>query len=139
MHDPREDFELNSRSAVPEWFVTFADMMSLLLALFVMLASFSEVKEVERFEALSSSLRGQFGGDADDNSPTAMLQGRNPRLAVEINFARTRRASLLGVDLPAAIAGSTDTTVTSVTSGTPSVLNDRERTASRPVPAALLP
>jgi chemotaxis protein MotB len=139
MHDPREQFESSEKPSVPEWFVTFADMMSLLLALFVMLVSFSEIKEVERFEALSNSLRGQFGGAAKEMSPAAALAGRDLRLAGEINFARTRRAKLLGVDLPAAIAGSPDTTGTSVTGDTPGALNVSEPGESRAVRSAKLP
>lgn len=83
--------------ATPEWFVTFADMMTLLVALFVMLASFSEVREEERFRAISQSLRGQFGHAAASAAQDNM-QARDPRLAAQMNAARVRRASLLGID-----------------------------------------
>lgn len=46
---------------VPEWVVSFGDMMSLLLTFFIMLVSMSEVKKDERFQAIVDSLREQFG------------------------------------------------------------------------------
>lgn len=46
---------------VPEWFVTFADMMSLLLAFFIMLVSMSSFEEPKQFQSMIASLREQFG------------------------------------------------------------------------------
>jgi flagellar motor protein MotB len=124
----RDPFEFSDRPATPEWFVTFADMMSLLLALFVMLASFSEVREEERFRAISDSLRGQFGRTTSaGNSAEGSIAARDSRLAAEINHARGRRADLLGVNLSEAITGAADTTGTSVTLGN----GDRASTARR--------
>ncbi len=45
---------------VPGWVVTYGDMMSLLLTFFVLLISFSTIKE-EDFEKAAASLRGAFG------------------------------------------------------------------------------
>lgn len=47
--------------AIPEWVVTFGDMMSLLLTFFIMLVSLSEIKEEEKYQALVDSMRRQFG------------------------------------------------------------------------------
>ena len=46
---------------IPEWVVTFGDMMSLLLTFFIMLVSMSELKEDERYQAMVESFRQQFG------------------------------------------------------------------------------
>ena len=46
---------------IPEWVVTFGDMMSLLLTFFIMLVSMSEMKQEEKFQAVAESLRQQFG------------------------------------------------------------------------------
>ena len=46
---------------IPEWVVTFGDMMSLLLTFFIMLVSLSEIKEEEKFQALTSSIQRSFG------------------------------------------------------------------------------
>jgi len=46
---------------IPEWVVTFGDMMSLLLTFFIMLVSMSEIKEEEKFQAMVESFRRQFG------------------------------------------------------------------------------
>ncbi|MFG0263038.1 MAG: flagellar motor protein MotB [Novipirellula sp. JB048] len=46
---------------IPEWVVTFGDMMSLLLTFFIMLVSLSEIKEEESYQALVDSMKQQFG------------------------------------------------------------------------------
>ena len=48
---------------IPEWVVTFGDMMSLLLTFFIMLVSMSEMKEDEKYQAMVESFRQQFGHD----------------------------------------------------------------------------
>jgi chemotaxis protein MotB len=51
-------------AGVPEWVVTFGDMMSLLLTFFIMLVSMSEIKQDDaKFRALVESLRERFGDD----------------------------------------------------------------------------
>lgn len=47
--------------AIPEWVVTFGDMMSLLLTFFIMLVSMSEIKNEEKYQAMVDSFRRQFG------------------------------------------------------------------------------
>lgn len=46
---------------IPEWVVTFGDMMSLLLTFFIMLVSLSEIKEEEKFQAMTDSIQQSFG------------------------------------------------------------------------------
>ena len=46
---------------IPEWVVTFGDMMSLLLTFFIMLVSLSEVKEKERYQTMVDTLQRRFG------------------------------------------------------------------------------
>ncbi len=48
---------------IPEWVVTFGDMMSLLLTFFIMLVSMSEMKQDEKFQAMVESMHKQFGHD----------------------------------------------------------------------------
>ena len=47
-------------SAIPPWVVTFADLMSLLLAFFVLLFSFSELDKA-KYKQVAGSLRDAFG------------------------------------------------------------------------------
>ena len=57
---------------IPEWVVTFGDMMSLLLTFFIMLVSMSEMKqEDKKFQAMVESMQQQFGYQlsADSSSP----------------------------------------------------------------------
>ncbi len=58
----------DSGPGIPEWVVTFGDMMSLLLTFFIMLVSMSEVKQEEQFQALVESMRRRFGHDMTINS-----------------------------------------------------------------------
>ena len=58
MDDIEDD---DSGAEIPEWVVTFGDMMSLLLTFFIMLVSLSEIKEEEKYQALVESMRRQFG------------------------------------------------------------------------------
>lgn len=53
--------EEEEEMGIPEWVVTFGDMMSLLLTFFIMLVSLSEIKEEETYQALVNSMQRQFG------------------------------------------------------------------------------
>ena len=56
---------------VPEWVVTYGDMMSLLLTFFIMLVSMSQLKDEQRIRATMDSLKEIFGADEsmDAGSP----------------------------------------------------------------------
>lgn len=53
---------------IPEWVVTFGDMMSLLLTFFIMLVSMSELKQEEKFMAMVEAFQQQFGQHRTDAS-----------------------------------------------------------------------
>ncbi len=57
---------------IPEWVVTFGDMMSLLLTFFIMLVSMSEMKQEEKYQAMVESMRKQFGHEL---SPASVSPG----------------------------------------------------------------
>jgi len=82
-------------AGIPEWVVTFGDMMSLLLTFFIMLVSLSEIKEEERFQAMVESFRKQFGHDA---SSVSVISGenrpRNSRLAKLATMGRAKRFNI---------------------------------------------
>lgn len=70
--------ESSSAGGVPEWVVTFGDMMSLLLTFFIMLVSMSEVKQDKKFQAMVESMRKQFGHDLSQvNLVPGNLRARN--------------------------------------------------------------
>ncbi|NQV84184.1 MAG: OmpA family protein [Rhodospirillales bacterium] len=60
----------------PRWMVTFADLMALLFALFVLLLSFSKVDE-ESFRQSAGPMRGAFG-DGDSIMQTTAIPGLRP-------------------------------------------------------------
>ncbi len=51
---------------VPEWVVTYGDMMSLLLTFFIMLVSMSELKEEGELRAALDAVRESFGAEMGD-------------------------------------------------------------------------
>jgi len=81
---------------VPEWVVTFGDMMSLLLTFFIMLFSMSEIKEEQKYQAMMDALRKRFGHDRSIASLVpGQLVPRNSALAKLASMGRARRLDLL--------------------------------------------
>lgn len=87
--------------AIPEWVVTFGDMMSLLLTFFIMLVSLSEIKEEETYQAKVDAISESFGytravpalapGDSKPRSSKMMVQSTTGR-------ARKKDTATGGVD-----------------------------------------
>ncbi len=46
---------------VPEWVVTYGDMMSLLLCFFILLAAFSELKREHEYQRVVTAVKEAFG------------------------------------------------------------------------------
>ena len=64
---------------VPEWVVTYGDMMSLLLTFFIMLVSMSEQKQDGKVRAMLDSLELRFGpDDGKFGTPGTSLQESSP-------------------------------------------------------------
>ena len=84
--------EADEEAGIPEWVITFGDMMSLLLTFFVLLFSMSEIKQDESM-ALMESLRRQFGSGA---SALSLISGRfAPNNSPFSRMASTGRAKRL--------------------------------------------
>ncbi len=88
--------EEEADAGIPEWVVTFGDMMSLLLTFFIMLVSMSEIKKEEQFQALVESMRRRFGHEA---SMASLVPGvskpRNSQLENLATMGRARRANTM--------------------------------------------
>jgi chemotaxis protein MotB len=54
---------------VPEWVVTYGDMMSLLLTFFIMLVSLSDVVAEEKYQAILSALHKKLGYETAAHTP----------------------------------------------------------------------
>ena len=77
-------------AGMPEWIVTFGDMMSLLLTFFIMLVSMSEIKSHDKYQAMADSMRKQFGFDL---STTSVIPGwAKPRDSAIAQVATAGRA-----------------------------------------------
>ncbi|MCH8270509.1 MAG: hypothetical protein IH985_04765, partial [Planctomycetes bacterium] len=49
------------KPSVPEWVLTYGDLMSLLLCFFILLAAFSELKKEEDYQKVVDAIREAFG------------------------------------------------------------------------------
>ncbi len=88
--------EEEQSAGIPEWVVTFGDMMSLLLTFFIMLFSMSEIKEDQLYQAVADALHKRFGYDT---SMASMIPGkirsRNSVMTKLASLGRARRANTL--------------------------------------------
>ena len=83
-------------AGIPEWVVTFGDMMSLLLTFFVMLFSMSEMRQEQKFQAVLDSLRRQFGYDSAAIAPMpGTSKPRNAAIAKLASLGRARRMNTM--------------------------------------------
>ena len=90
------EIEESSGGDIPEWVVTFGDMMSLLLTFFIMLVSMSEIKEEERYQALVESMRQQFGHDMASISATpGKYKPRNSSISKLATQGRAKRLDVM--------------------------------------------
>ena len=67
---------------IPEWVVTYGDLMSLLLCFFILIAAFSEIKEEREYQDVIRSIQEAFGysggiGQLDTDSPPTNSQINN--------------------------------------------------------------
>lgn len=68
-------FQEDPPPGVPEWLVTFGDMMSLLLTFFIMLVSMSEMKSESRVASAVEAMKKQFGRDREPQPGASRLRG----------------------------------------------------------------
>jgi chemotaxis protein MotB len=95
-----------SGGGVPEWVVTYGDVMSLLLTFFIMLAAMSQIKkEDDKYQAVVESLRQQFGYDETVREIPGETLSRNSAWQFLTNLGRAKRKDLAsgGNDVKAAI------------------------------------
>ena len=89
LNEPEEE------AGIPEWVVTFGDMMSLLLTFFVLLFSMSEPKE-EESKAMMESIRRSFGHDMSVASIVpGPAQPSNSQVAKLASMGRAQRANTM--------------------------------------------
>jgi chemotaxis protein MotB len=90
-------------AGTPGWFVTYADLMSLLLTFFILLASMSELKSEHRVNQAVESLQKHFGPDDSEGAWSGMGNRRfgNRRddglgAPPTLNNVRTERTAPIG-------------------------------------------
>src|SRR5262245_6243704 len=83
-------------AGVPDWVLTYGDMMSLLLTFFIMLVSMSEMKKDDRFQGVADSLEQQFGHEPTQNALTpGDFKPRNTTAAALTAAGRARRKQVV--------------------------------------------
>jgi len=89
------EHECECPEGVPDWVVTFGDMMSLLLTFFILLVSMSEMQNERRVTAMMQAMREQFGYDS---STAASVPGHHPGMSRKMsnvaNLGRSKRKNL---------------------------------------------
>ncbi|MDP6445158.1 MAG: flagellar motor protein MotB [Pirellulaceae bacterium] len=81
---------------IPEWVVTFGDMMSLLLTFFIMLVSLSEIKQEEQYQAMVESVLKQFGHDrSHDSMVPGSAKPRNSAVSKTATMGRARKLDIM--------------------------------------------
>jgi chemotaxis protein MotB len=89
------EHECECPEGVPDWVVTFGDMMSLLLTFFILLVSMSEMRNERRVTAMMQAMREQFGYDS---SKSASVPGHHPAMSQKMsnvaNLGRSKRKNL---------------------------------------------
>jgi chemotaxis protein MotB len=86
----------DERPQTPEWMLTYADMVTLLLTIFVMLVSMGELKQTDKFQGVADSLHAQFGSSSRLNLLPGELRPRNSLLASLILSGRAQREAAVG-------------------------------------------
>ncbi len=113
-------------AGIPEWVVTFGDMMSLLLTFFIMLVSLSEIKQNEKYQALVESIRQRFGHDAASASMApGNMKPRNSSLDKLASQGRALRANTMNGGAPVKAPVGEHARVEFVRPGTQTVIGTR--------------
>lgn len=113
-------------AGVPEWVVTFGDMMSLLLTFFIMLVSLSEVKQKELYQALVESMRKKFGHEtAMESMAPGDSKPRNSNLEKLASQGRAMRANTMNGGAPVKAPVGEHARVEFVRPGTQTVIGAR--------------
>jgi chemotaxis protein MotB len=108
---------------IPEWVVTFGDMMSLLLTFFIMLVSMSEIKQADRYQALVDSMREQFGYSKSRESMTpGDVKPRASEFSVMSTMGRAKKKNTAKGGVPEKAPQGEDPTVRVVRPGQTTVV-----------------
>lgn len=89
-----QGYDNEAAPASNDWTLMYGDLMTLLLTLFVMIVSMSELKQNEKFQAVADSLAEQFGGTAGGVNSWEAL-GRSPGLALAHDAYQERRTKVM--------------------------------------------
>lgn len=75
----------------PVWLITYSDLMTLLLVMFVLLFSLSEFKHSEKFQGVAHSIHAKFG---HRDQPAAAAANAQALISNNLRAAHERRIQL---------------------------------------------
>lgn len=75
----------------PVWLITYSDLMTLLLVMFVLLFSLSEFKQTEKFQGVARSIHAKFG---HHNQPAEEAINQQVLISGNLRAAHERRVQL---------------------------------------------
>lgn len=78
----------------PDWLITYSDLMTLLLVMFVLLFSLSEFKQSEKFQGVARSIHAKFGRP---DRPAEQAAERQAVISNNLRASLQRRDQLLGL------------------------------------------
>lgn len=117
------DEEDDDGGGIPEWVVTFGDMMSLLLTFFIMLVSLSEIKDEEKYQALVESIKRQLGHSKTvENTTPGNVRPRNSAIQKISSQGRSKRLDVMRGGQPVEAAVGEQKRVTIVRQATRTVV-----------------
>jgi chemotaxis protein MotB len=104
------EIEHDSSDSAPAWMVSYGDLMSLLLTLFVMLVSMSEIKQNDKFQGVADSLHEQFSLNqpATGGLPGELAPRSAPLAVLAVSGREARRRVMQPPGRQAAIADNSE-------------------------------
>ena len=91
-----QHFTTEEIERTPVWLITYSDLMTLLLVMFVLLFSLSEFKQTEKFQGVARSIHAKFG-HTDEKEAAASTQAV---LSGNLRAGFERRTALLSPFTP---------------------------------------
>lgn len=85
------DYEEPAERA-PVWLITYSDLMTLLLVLFVLMFSLSEFRHSEKFQGVARAVHAKFGAR---DQPAAEAETMQAIVSANLRAAHERRSALL--------------------------------------------
>lgn len=113
---------------IPEWVLTYGDMMSLLLCFFILLAAFSELKKPKEYQKVLEAIKEAFGAEGGDSMIINLESMPSSPLS--------DTAGMLKIEKEISKSDTNDTSTVGTDQTTSTLFNGRKWTIGKPMPFA---